>query len=478
LKVKSWSLVPVVAGLALATSSLALATDDGQGRDWRPLTATNGFSRAQVATFCPADGVTACTGAIGATDFDEWTWATDQQVLNLLAQYAPNILTAPNSTLSGFEYIVPAGTFIGHFGLTISFSSCSGYFGCSEFHQSSGYSSTLTEDGQSIGGTVEPGGFLSVAPVSSAPGTQRGFFLWRPTGKEDGTVHAYKDRGQLTSPNGGTAIVNVLANDYTAGIRATTSNVSLELVGVAPDGVSLDLTDGSVDVAAGTPIGSYTLRYQICLLANLSLCDDTTATVVVPSFAIVANPDQGQLAVEAGGVAVPNVLVNDTIGGVRATVATVILSTVSSTHPGIRLDPATGAVNVAPGTSSGTHSLVYSICERSNPVRCAQATVTILPNRIDAVDDAYRMYSKAAATSPSVFGNDWYNNSRPNAGLVQATIIGTLPYGVRFNSTTGSFYTLGKVTSGVFYTQYRICEIASPANCDQASVTLDLSGKL
>jgi hypothetical protein len=476
LNTKTWALVPSVATLALGLGSQAFAIDDGQGRDWRPLTATNGLSRASVAAQCPSDGVTECTGALGSIDLDEWTWATDQQVLSLFGQYVPDILTSANFTVGGVQYAAASDSFMASFGLTSNFSGCPTYQGCFEFRQSAGQSASTNQAGSAIGGSVQLGGFFAIAPFTPNDGVARGFFLWRPTGKVDGTVHAYKDKGQLTSPNGGSAIANVLANDYAAGVRATTSNVSLELVGSAPEGVSLDLTDGSVDVAAGTPIGTYTLRYQICLLANLAICDDTTATVVVPSFAIVANPDQGQLAVEAGGVAVANVLVNDTIGGVRATVSTVILSTVSTTHPGVSLNTATGAVNVAPGTTSGNHSLVYSICERSNPVRCAQATVTILPNRIDAVDDYFRMYSKAATTSPSVFNNDWYNSGRPTSAVVRATIIGTLPKGVLFNSTTGSFYTLGKVSSGLFYTQYKICEIASPGNCDQANVTLDLSG--
>ena len=53
------------------------------------------------------------------------------------------------------------------------------------------------------------------------------------------------------------------------------------------------------------------------------------------------------------------------------------------------LDPATGAVNVAPGTPAGTYTLVYEICEILNPANCdtAMATVTVGAALIDAVDD-------------------------------------------------------------------------------------------
>ena len=173
----------------------------------------------------------------------------------------------------------------------------------------------------------------------------------------------------------------------------------------------------------------------------------------------------------------PNVLANDTIGGLRATLASVSLSVVSTTSSGVSLDLTDGSVDVAAGTSHGNHTLVYRICERANPVNCAQAIVTIGPNVIDAVDDSYRMSSKVAITAPSVFNNDWFSGTRPTAAVVRASIVGTLPYGVLFNATTGSLFTRGKVTSGVYSIQYQICELASPVNCDQATVTLDLSGK-
>jgi hypothetical protein len=42
----------------------------------------------------------------------------------------------------------------------------------------------------------------------------------------------------------------------------------------------------------------------------------------------------------------------------------------------------------------------------------------------------------------------------------------------------GSVDVLGKTESGVYLLVYEICEIASPTNCDRATVSLDLSGGL
>jgi hypothetical protein len=207
------------------------------------------------------------------------------------------------------------------------------------------------------------------------------------------------------------------------------------------------------------------------------VCDDARATVTVPSFALVANPDSGRVGYGAGGTPVANVLANDTIGGLRATLAAVNLALVSTSHSGVTLDLSDGSVDVAPGTTHGTQTLVYSICERANPVNCKQATVTINPNLIDAVDDSYRLSSKIAGSTPSVFSNDSFNGVRPTASVVRATILGALPYGVEFNASTGVLSTRGKVTSGTYFIQYQICELGNLANCDSARVTLDLTGK-
>ena len=472
--------IVVTTVLGMAAAGAAQAVDDGKGRDWRQVTDTRGLTRAQVAAACPADGATACRGTVAGVDLSEWTWASEPQVLALFSDYAPEIVAAPGTTLSGFQYGTAAATFQSRFALTVFSSGCTTYGGCFDFRQVAGTSATIDAYGNWVAASVtlnEGTGQFTVGPVAATEPNNRGYWLWRSTGMDDGSVHAYDDYGRLTTPAGGAAISSVLANDYVGGVRATTQNVSLEQLSASAPGIALDLADGSADIAAGTAIGTYSLTYRICSLVNPALCDDASATVVVPSFAIVANADFGYAAFGAGGTPVANVLANDTVGAIRATVAMVILSQVSSTSYGITLDAGNGSVNVAPGTPSGTHSLVYQICERSNPTHCAQATVTLIPNTIDAVDDYFRWSSKSAGATPSVLSNDWFSGARATSAQVSITLLGPLPSGVAFNTGTGVFSTRGKVTSGLFYTSYRICEIASPSNCDQAAVTLDLTGK-
>src|SRR5262245_14341752 len=112
-------------------------------------------------------------------------------------------------------------------------------------------------------------------------------------------IDAVNDAGSVTYTAGGTAVANVLANDRFNGAQATTTNIVLSLVSSTNTGVTLDTTDGSVDVAAGTPGGNHTLVYRICEPANPTNCDQATVTVTVVPQTIVASPSK--LTVYEGG---------------------------------------------------------------------------------------------------------------------------------------------------------------------------------
>src|SRR6185295_9327355 len=94
----------------------------------------------------------------------------------------------------------------------------------------------------------------------------RGVFLFRDTGLAGGVPFAYDDAGVVDSPDGGTAVASVLDNDWMAGAPASASNVLLSPVSSTHPGLILDLADGSLDVAAGTQAGTYSLVYQICAI--------------------------------------------------------------------------------------------------------------------------------------------------------------------------------------------------------------------
>jgi hypothetical protein len=150
--------------------------------------------------------------------------------------------------------------------------------------------------------------------------------------------------------------------------------------------------------------------------------------------------------------------------------------------PGITLDPASGAVVVAQGTALGSYALVYRICETANSGNCdtATASVSVRPNVIDAVNDYGRASSKAANTViASVLANDTLDGIRATTPTVVLSQVSLLPAssGIALNLSTGAVTVKAKTTSGIYALTYQICEAASPANCDTAVATVELSGK-
>lgn len=481
----------VFACAALQFSPPGWAVDDGRGRDWRTLTQTQPSSGRptweQVAALCPTDGVTPCSGKLGNIELKDWIWATQAQVVDLFSVYAPSIVVDPLAGVGGAEYQAVAAQFQSQFGITMHLQGCPTYQPCFNSKWSTGMTASLANAGPPAspwGAEVSldlewgSGGLRIFAPLH--PDMGRGLWMWRPTGLGTTAAHAYDDSAVLPAPGGGLAIADVLANDWVAGQRATLANGILTQLTSAVAGVWLDLSTGSVRVADGTAAGTYGFDYRLCNRASPQHCDDATITVTVNSYALTAAPDQGAVAFAQGGTAVANVLANDRVGSTPATTALVQLGTVSTTHPGLSLDTASGAVRVAPGTPHGTHSLVYRICERANLANCVQTTVTVTPNLIDAVNDSARGSSKVPNTPlASVLTNDRFRNGAATTAQVKLSQVSITPPNpkIRLDLADGSIDVLGRTQSGLYSIVYRICEIASPANCDQATVTLDLSGK-
>jgi hypothetical protein len=457
------------------------AVNDNHGREWRQLTETSNLSWNQVAQVCPRDGA-ACSGVVGGRDLTGWVWATQSDVTQLFSYYTPDILANPS--VAGLPYFFAASGFLNQFRSTFAM-----FLTYQTGQRADGWTASTDSAGLPVSGGVGAGttptsisGSFSVGPLSdpAAADPIRGVFLWRSTGLGKSAVVANDDAGQVFSPAGGTAVANVLANDWNAGAPATTANVTLSQESSTSDGVALD-SSGSVVVAAGTEATTHTLVYKICDQANPTNCDGAAVRVTVPPYVVNAVNDQGSASPSTGGVAVANVLANDTLGAGLATTANVRLSQQSSTDAGVTLDLADGSVDVAAGTASGTHTLLYQICETANPTNCDQATVTVSvqPYAVRAVNDQARASSKTPGTAiASVLANDWLGSVRATTANVKLSLVSLSPPNkdIRLDLTRGSVDVLRKTQSGLHTLVYQICEIASPSNCAQATVTLDLSG--
>jgi hypothetical protein len=444
------------------------------------LPSTAGLSWNTTAQACPQDGVTACTGTIAGRNVNDWVWATDAQVLQLFGYFDPDVLT--NRSVEGMAHFGTAQSFLSSFQATQSF--CITY-ACGAF--AAGWTASKDDAGFPFVGSASWGttpvsfsGSFNIVSATNADEEQssRGVWLWRATGPGP---HAYDDTGRVASPAGGAALASVLSNDWIAGVSATSANVTVLAGSSSNPGITLDIDDGSVAVAPATPAGTYTLLYRICDLADGSICDDATVTVVVDPYVIDAVNDSGWASPSNGGTAVASVLANDALSGTRATLSNVSLSLVAiaPANGGITLDLADGSIDVARGTALGNYAVIYQICDNTDLSNCDQATaaITVRNYVIDAVNESVRASSKIGGTViASVLANDTLNGAPATTANVQLSQVSAPIRGITLNLSTGAVTVAPKTSSGIYNLVYRICEIASPTNCDTATVTLDLGG--
>lgn len=207
---------------------------------------------------------------------------------------------------------------------------------------------------------------------------------------------------------------------------------------------------------------------------GLAMTPDPNA-VIVPYLIDAVNDTATAVTIStAGGTPIANVLANDTLGGIRATLSNVTLSQVSSTGSGVRLDTSTGAVVVDPGASAGAHAVVYRICETASPSNCDQATASLTvrdPYIINAVDDSATTNTGKIAVN--VLTNDTLNALPATTGTVRVTQLTSTHSGVVV-SASGAVTVASGTPMGAQSLTYRICEIASPTNCDDATVSLNV----
>jgi hypothetical protein len=476
-KISALQMLACLAGVFVGVNG-AQAANDLNGKDWRQITDTRGATWDGVASVCPQDGITPCTGSLSG-----WVWATQPQVLELYARYVPDIINTPGG-VSGIWVGFAADNYFAFLRPTWSFAATY-QFGS---HQE-GWIAGRNPVGQAWVGSVGNGGNnvsidgsfgIGGDANSAASSSFRGVYLWRSTAL--GGITAADDAGIVSSITGGTAIANVLSNDWVNGQSASFQNASLSAVSSSSAFVQMDATTGRVYLNAGAPSGSYVLSYRICDLANPDRCAQANATVQVPRYAIAANDDAGAASPSTGGIIVANVLQNDTFGGAAANQTFVQISNFTASHPGITINSSTGAVSISTAVTLGTHTASYQLCERADPSNCDSANIslTIRYETINAVDDAARASNRTPGVLlANVLANDRLGSalaSTQNVRIRQVSLSPATPF-IVLNTATGAIQLTKKVDSITYVLAYEICEINAPSNCDTANVTLTLSGR-
>ncbi len=302
-------------------------------------------------------------------------------------------------------------------------------------------------------------------------------------------IDAQNDDFGSVPGNATTVAGNVLTNDTLGSGAATTTTVVIsEIAGATPIGGStnvptLNTATGEVTVPQGTPAGTYNITYRICEQLNPDNCDTATVTVQVTAFGIVANDDDYTAypvyTTTGGTPTVTTIVANDTLSGTTATLATVSISNVVSSHSNISVDLTNGTVVILPNTPAGVYTLTYEICEIANTSNCSnRATITVAVLNVPKANDDFSTTEINTPVTIDILTND---ENVPTAGSV--TVISNPANGsVQINdggtpsdpSDDTVTYTPNPGFIGADSFVYELCDAAG--NCATATVTVDVVG--
>ncbi|MDD3739616.1 MAG: HYR domain-containing protein, partial [Bacteroidales bacterium] len=273
-------------------------------------------------------------------------------------------------------------------------------------------------------------------------------------------------------------VLNVFDNDLLNGNPVNPVEVILTETVPEPNGYLILNPNGSVDVIAGIPAGTYSLTYMICEVLNPTNCDDAIVTVRVEPPQIIAVEDNATgVNGFAGETDVLNVFDNDLLNGAPVDPFEVTLEeTVPEPNGYLVLNP-DGSVDVLPGTPAGTYSLIYEICEILNPTNCSDAPVfiTVLAAVIAANDDDFSAGAvdcETGGVAGNVLLNDFLDGVAVNSGDVIITLVDDGGITGASIDAAGNLTVPAGVAVGSYLLEYSICETINPTNCDYAFITV------
>ena len=310
------------------------------------------------------------------------------------------------------------------------------------------------------------------------------------------TLDAVNDGTKVLPKTGGN--ITVLNNDIygapTGVTSVTTANVSLTITyngGIS--GLTVN-SDGTLNVPASTPAGTYNnVEYRICTLTTPVVCDTATLTIVKQPE-IIANDDVFSGVVSTTNITVGNVLNNppsgsDTLNGNQATTANVAIAVVTPAVGTVvpYLTPATGNVVIPTGTSTGTYTIIYRICEKDQTgtptTNCDTATVTVNVTSpivtptptVHATPDTFTYSGTATQTVGNVLTNDTVSGTTSattsNVTISQvSTPTGTVV--PRIDTTNGNVIVPNNTPAGIYTITYQICTVATPTACATTTVQI------
>jgi uncharacterized repeat protein (TIGR01451 family) len=214
--------------------------------------------------------------------------------------------------------------------------------------------------------------------------------------------------------------------------------------------------------------------------------DSANATITVgvnPPVVLAAHDSASGIDGGAGATNVLNAFTGDTVGGLTAGATNAALSLpVGEVLPaGIIFDIATGNVSVAPGTSGGSYSFDYQICQLGVPTNCTIGTIslTVVGITLVAANDTVTSINgvTGAPNALNLRDGDTINGApATSANSTLSVAAGSLvPAGLTFDVASGNVAVAAGTLAGTYSFDYQICSSISPSTCKVATASVSVS---
>ncbi|MGY0620095.1 DUF7507 domain-containing protein [Lysobacter sp. A378] len=327
-------------------------------------------------------------------------------------------------------------------------------------------------------------------PVDSPPSTTN-----TPIDADPTITSSKVMSGNADEDGSGTVTVG---DTITYAVTATnTGNVTLTDVTVADSKiVPATITCGTLEPGAACVLtGAYVVTVEDALagvVVNTAVITDGKAcpvgstaeacqpTIEVPVVVPEISADDNSDITPQNTPVTTSVLVNDSLNGSPIENPQDVSVTVIAQpeHGEVVVNP-DGTITYTPVPGySGTDTYQYEICEAANPSNCAIATVTItiLPNVVEAIDDAETTKS-GTPVKIMVPGNDTSIGAPLDPGSV--TQVSPPSHGsITINPDGSISYVPTPGFAGEDSFVYRICDASTPTPvCDEATVTITVTGE-
>lgn len=287
---------------------------------------------------------------------------------------------------------------------------------------------------------------------------------------------------RIDATNGGNT-TTVFTNDTLDGSPFANAAVNASITD--NDGIT-GLTinaDGTLSIPPNTPVGTYTITYQICEAADTANCDTATVAINVANEIIANDDDFSATPVDGtNGGNTTTVFTDDTIKGISFINAEV-LATITNNDgiAGLAINT-DGTLSIPANTDAGTYSITYQICEASNTNNCDTAVVDlIIEHEIIANDDDFSatpVDGTAGGNTPTVFTDDTLDGSSfANADVNTSITDNDGIAGLTINAD-GTLSIPANTVAGTYSITYQICEATNTTNCDTATVAIEVENNI